>query len=146
MTMISSVWLPGSAGDETTGASYDRSEMTAFDVLARDALDVRETPYGSVGVLHASPDLCAWWIWKDHEDVDPEWKINSRDDFLYVVQGTLKLELRDAGDFVLEAGDSFVIAAGAAFRGYRWLRESEEPCLFIAVSPGDVETTSAPVR
>ena len=46
------------------------------------------------------------------------------DDFLYVVRGALKLELREAPEIVLEAGDAFVIPAGTAFRGYRWPRDS----------------------
>lgn len=59
----------------------------AFSVLDREAHEVRETPYGSVGVLHEGSDLNAWWIWKEHEDVDPEWTTFSREDFLFVVQG-----------------------------------------------------------
>jgi mannose-6-phosphate isomerase-like protein (cupin superfamily) len=101
----------------------------------RAALEVRATPFGSVGTLHASADLKAWWIWKEDEDVDPAWKLNTHDDFLYVVRGLLKLELRGHGDVVLEAGDSFVIPARMAFRGYRWPRDGG-PCLFVAVSPG----------
>jgi len=111
-----------------------------LSVLRQHALEVAETPYGSVGVLHASEDLKAWWIWKDEEDVDPAWKVNARDDFLYVVTGALKLELRGRGDVVLETGDSFVIRAGEPFRGYRWPRDGKS-CLFVAVSPGD-QTTS----
>jgi mannose-6-phosphate isomerase-like protein (cupin superfamily) len=110
-----------------------------LSVLRREARERKETPFGSVGTLHASADLKAWWIWKDEEDVDPSWKVNTRDDFLYVVQGALKLELRGAGDVVLEAGDSFVIPAGTGFRGYRWPRDGE-PCLFVAVSPGEQAT------
>ena len=112
-------------------------------VSAREATEVTETPYGSVGVLHASADLKAWWIWKDDEDVDPEWKVNTHDDFLYVVQGQLKLELRGLEEVVIGSGECCVIPAGTPFRGYRWPREASQPCLFIAVSPGDVETKSA---
>ena len=111
----------------------------ALSVLSREARETRETPFGSVGVLHASDHLKAWWIWKDEEDVDPAWKVNTHDDFLFVVRGALKLELRDLEDVVLETGDSFVIPAGAAFKGYRWPRDGE-PCLFVAVSPGDQAT------
>lgn len=111
-----------------------------LSVLRHEARETRETPFGSVGVLYASEDLEAWWIWKDEEDVDPAWKVNTRDDFLFVVWGTLKLELRDFEDVVLGAGESFVIPASAAFRGYRWPREGE-PCLFVAVSPGDQATS-----
>ncbi len=117
-----------------------------FDVLEREAREVHESPYGSVGVLHAGPDFDAWWIWKEREEIDPEWTIFSRDDFLYVVRGALKLELRDAAEVVLEAGDAFVIPAGTAFRGYRWPRDSDEPCLFVAVSAAEREATKEPLR
>lgn len=33
-------------------------------------------PYGSVGLLHAGPDLKARWIWK--EEIDPGWKTFGR--------------------------------------------------------------------
>ena len=105
-----------------------------FHVLEREASEIHESPFGSVGVLHSGSELHAWWIWKDREDIDPEWTTFAHDDFLYVVRGALKLELRDARNVVLVAGDAFVIAAGRAFRGYRWPRDSEEPCVFIAVS------------
>ncbi len=83
---------------------------------------------------------------KEREEIDPEWTIFSRDDFLYVVRGALKLELRDAAEVVLEAGDAFVIPAGTAFRGYRWPRDSDEPCLFVAVSAAEREATKEPLR
>ncbi len=68
-----------------------------------------------------------------------------RDDFLYVVSGSLRFELRSADHVVLRTGDAFVILAGTAFRGCRWPRDSDEPCLFLAVSGSDVETTKEPV-
>jgi len=118
----------------------------AYSVPRREATEVTPSPFGSVGVLHTGPDLRVWWIHKEHDDIDPEWTVFSREDMLYVVSGTLKLELRDGADVVLEAGDVYVIPAGAAFRGYRWPRESEEPCLFVAVSRADVETVKEPVE
>lgn len=116
-----------------------------LSVFTREAEEIRETPFGSVGILHAGHELRAWWIWKDGEDIDPEWKVNTCDDFLCVVRGMLKLELRDSAEHVLAVGDTFVIPAGAAFRGYRWPRDSDEPCVFVAVSPAGQETTSEPV-
>ena len=112
-----------------------------FDVRAGEAHDVSESPFGSVGVLHSGTDLKAWWIRKEREDVDPEWTVFDREDFLYVVLGTLRLELRDREPITLDAGDAFVIPAQTPFRGYRWPRESEDPCLFIAVSRADVGQT-----
>lgn len=112
-----------------------------FDVLAGEAHDATESPFGSVGVLHSGTDLKAWWIRKEREDLDPEWTVFDREDFLYVVQGTLRLELRDREPITLEAGAAFVIPAQTPFRGYRWPRESDDPCLFIAVSAADVGET-----
>jgi len=97
-------------------------------------------------VLHQGDDVNVWWIWKEPEDLDPEWTIFSREDFLFVVAGTLKPELRDVRDVVLETGGAFVIPARTAFRGYRWPRDSEEPCVFVAVSATDVETTKEPIE
>jgi quercetin dioxygenase-like cupin family protein len=109
-------------------------------------LDVTESPYGAVGVLHAGRELNVWWIRKEREEIDPEWTIFTRDDVLYVVEGSLKLEIRGQASRVLDEGDVFVIEAGTAFRGYRWPRDSDEPCVFLAVSAADVETTREPLR
>jgi hypothetical protein len=40
-------------------------------------------------------------------------------------------------------GESYVIPARELFRGYRWPRDSAEPCLFVAISPADVDMTKA---
>lgn len=102
-------------------------------VSAREALELRETPYGSVGVVHDGADLQAWWIWKDDEAVDPEWSTMEREDLLYVIEGTLRLELEGESPRELGPGECFVIPAGRRFRGYRWPRDGA-PCLFLAVS------------
>ena len=112
-----------------------------FSILRREARRIDETPFGSVGALHTGQNLHAWWILKDGEEVDPDWTVFSREDFLYVVQGTLELELADGPTMRLEAGQCFVIPAGQPFRGYRWPRDGEEPCMFLAVASADVETS-----
>lgn len=117
----------------------------AFSVLEREAHEVTESAFGTVGTLHTGTDLNVWWVWKEREDLDPEWTIFSREDVLYVVAGTLKLEFRDVSPVVLEAGDAFVIPAGVAFRGYRWPRDTDEPCLFVAVSVADVAMSKEPI-
>jgi mannose-6-phosphate isomerase-like protein (cupin superfamily) len=89
--------------------------------------------YGSVGVVHYGPDLQAWWIWKDGEEIDPQWSELPREDLLYVIEGTLRLELEGEDPRDLTAGECFVIPAGRRFRGYRWPRDGQ-PCLFLAVS------------
>jgi mannose-6-phosphate isomerase-like protein (cupin superfamily) len=103
------------------------------NIGSRDALERHETPYGAVGVLHDGADLQAWWIWKDGEDIDPEWSELPSEDLLYVIEGTLRLELEGEAPRDLGAGDCFIIPAGRRFRGYRWPRNGQ-PCLFLAVS------------
>ncbi len=114
-------------------------------IRRREAVEITETPYGSVGLLHTGRELNVWWIRKEREEIDPEWTIFTRDDVLYVVEGSVKLEIRGEPSRILEAGDVFVIEAGTAFRGYRWPRDSNEPCLFLAVSAADVESRREPL-
>jgi mannose-6-phosphate isomerase-like protein (cupin superfamily) len=115
-------------------------------IRRHDALEITETPYGSVGLVHAGRELNVWWVHKEHDEIDPEWTIFTRDDVVHVVQGALKLEIRGEPDRILEAGDVFVIEAGSAFRGYRWPRDSADACVFLAVSAADVESMRAPLR
>jgi hypothetical protein len=68
--------------------------MSALDVVARQALSQEDSPYGAVGILHSGSDLEARWIWKDGEEVEPTLSVMDRDDLLYVVRGSLRLELR----------------------------------------------------
>jgi len=104
-----------------------------MDVSAREALETRETAYGSVGVVHDGADLQAWWIWKDNEAIDPDWTVLDHEDLLYVIDGTLRLELEGEPPRDVASGECFVIPAGRRFRGYRWPRDGE-PCLFLAVT------------
>ncbi len=94
----------------------------------------RETPYGSVDAFHAGGGLAAWWIDKVGEEIDPAWSTCDRDDLLYVVEGTLRLELEGQEPRDLAAGEVFVIPENTPFRGYRWPRDSER-CRFLAVAP-----------
>jgi mannose-6-phosphate isomerase-like protein (cupin superfamily) len=105
-----------------------------IDVFEREGLATAETPYGAVGVLHSGSDLEAWSIWKDDEEVEPSLAVMDRDDLLYVIQGSLRLQLEGDESRVISAGQLYVIPAGTPFRGYRWPRDGE-PCLFLAVAP-----------
>lgn len=104
-----------------------------MNVRMHDAPEKPESPYGAVGVLHDGADLQAWWIWKDDEEIDPEWSEMPREDLLYVIEGTLRLELEGDEPRDLSSGECFVIPSGRRFRGYRWPRDGQ-PCLFLAVS------------
>jgi mannose-6-phosphate isomerase-like protein (cupin superfamily) len=115
--------------------------MSPLDLIARQALSKRDSPYGVVGVVHAGSDLEAWWVWKDDEDVEPTLAVMDHDDLLYVVQGSLRLELEGRDEpITLRAGEVHVIPANTPFRGYRWPR-SGQPCLFLAVAPAGATFT-----
>jgi mannose-6-phosphate isomerase-like protein (cupin superfamily) len=115
--------------------------VNPLEVVARQALPQADSPYGTVGVLHAGSDLNAWWIWKDGEEIEPTFSVMDRDDLLYVVQGALRLHIEGRESFVLRAGELFVIPAGTPFRGHRWPVEGGEPCLFLAVAPASASFT-----
>ena len=74
--------------------------MNGFDTTARRTLRTEEAPHGLVGVVHSGDDLEAWWIRKDGEEIEPTAAVMDRDDLLYVVQGTLRLELAGRGSEV----------------------------------------------
>lgn len=114
--------------------------MDVVDVEAQEASSVELSPYGSVGVVHAGADLEAWWIWKEDEELEPTRAVVDREDLLYVIKGSLCLELDGGESHVLHAGEAFVIPAGKPFRGYRWPRDGA-PCLFLAVAPADANFT-----
>jgi len=93
-----------------------------------------------VGVVHAGADLDAWWIWKDDEDLEPTRAVMDREDLLYIIKGSLKLELDGQESRIIDPGELFVIPAGTPFRGYRWPRDGE-PCLFLAIAPAGATFT-----
>ena len=103
-------------------------------MTGREALAEEHSPFGAVGVVHRGADLDAWWIWKDDEEVEPTFAVMDREDLLYVIQGSLRLELEGGESHVLGPGSAYVIPAGTPFRGSRWPRDGE-PCLFLAVAP-----------
>jgi mannose-6-phosphate isomerase-like protein (cupin superfamily) len=103
-------------------------------VIGREALAEEQSPFGAVGVIHSGSDLDAWWIWKDGEDVEPTFAVMDREDLLFVIRGSLRLELEGGESHVLGPGSACVIPAGKPFRGYRWPRDGA-PCLFLAVAP-----------
>jgi mannose-6-phosphate isomerase-like protein (cupin superfamily) len=104
--------------------------------------DIRETPYGTVEDLYIGPELRAWRIHKDAEELEPSAQICTRDDALYVVEGTLRLELNDDEPVDVPAGGLVVIPAGTRYKGYRWPRDAG-PCTFVAVAPSDAEFNTA---
>jgi mannose-6-phosphate isomerase-like protein (cupin superfamily) len=143
-----SSWCPkGSSGrfrefaDAEAEAELDPlAKVKVIDVIGRQALAEDESPFGAVGVVHSGADLDAWWIWKDEEDVEPTLAVIDREDLLYVIRGSLRLEFEGGESHVLGPGSAYVIPAGRPFRGYRWPRDGD-PCLFLAVAPAGASFT-----
>jgi mannose-6-phosphate isomerase-like protein (cupin superfamily) len=108
--------------------------MSVIDVVGRPGSATKESPYGAVGVVHSGADLEAWSIRKDDDEVEPALAVMDRDDLLYVIEGSLRLELEGGETRVISAGQLYVIPAGTPFRGYGWPRDGE-PCSFLAVAP-----------
>lgn len=115
-------------------------QMDVVELRGQEAAAVEISPYGSVGVVHSGSDLEAWWIWKDDEEVEPTLAVVDREDLLYIIKGSLRLELDGGESHVLQSGEAFVIPAGVPFRGYRWPRDGD-PCLFLAVAPAEARFT-----
>ena len=106
------------------------------------SMTVRETPYGSVEDLYIGPELRAWRVHKDAEALEPTAGVCTRDDLLYVIEGTLRLELDDDEPLDVHTGELHVIPAGTRYRGYRWPRHGG-PCTFVAVAVADAEFDTA---
>jgi hypothetical protein len=70
--------------------------MEVVDDDAQEASSVELSPYGSVGVVHSGTDLEVWWVWKSDEDVEPTWAVVDREDLLYIIKGSLRLDLDGA--------------------------------------------------
>jgi mannose-6-phosphate isomerase-like protein (cupin superfamily) len=119
--------------------------MAVLDVLAQEALAIGVSRFGSVGVVHSGEDIEAWWICKDEEDLEPTLAAMDHEDLLFVIRGSLRLELEGRESCVTRAGEVFVIPAGTPFRGYRWPRDGE-PCLFLAVAPAGSKFTRLQTR
>lgn len=115
--------------------------MRSYDVTAKEALEARDSPHGTTGLLHGGRDLRAWWVFKQNEEPDPEWRTLTAESLMHVVRGGVKVELRDRPEqsIVVEAGHCCVLPPHVAFRLQRWPRDSDEPTLFLSVSVAGVE-------
>ena len=56
------------------------ASVNVIDVIGHQALAEAESPFGAVGVVHSGVDLDAWWIWKDHEDIERTFAVMDRED------------------------------------------------------------------
>ena len=108
-----------------------------FHTLREDALEVRPSPFGSVGKIFSAEGLEAVWVRKENEEVDPNWFSQPVVDLILVVQGKLRVEFEraDLPPSVLEPGDLLVLPPHTRCRAYRWPRDMEEATVFLAVYP-----------
>jgi len=108
-----------------------------FHVLKGEALEVKQSAYGSVGELFSGDGIEAVWVKKQAEEIDPGWFSQSMVDLIIVMQGKLRFEFEreDIPALELEAGDMLVLPANTHCRAYRWPRDAETAAVFVAVYP-----------
>ena len=116
--------------------SQDRKPRV-FRLLQGDALDVKHTPFGSVGRVFRGEGVEAVWVSKKDEAVDPDWFAQSSVDLIVVVQGELRVDFEERSfpSQVLRIGDLLVLPSNTRCRAYRWPRDRKEPTVFLAVYP-----------
>lgn len=115
----------------------EREQPRVFHVLRADALETKQTPYGSVGQIFCGEGLEAVWVSKQDEAVDPGWFSQDRVDLIVVLQGELRVEFKreECAARVLHVGDLLVLPAKTRCRAYRWPRDRQEAAVFLAVYP-----------
>ncbi len=108
-----------------------------FRVLRQEALEIKNTPYGSVGKLFNGQGIEAIWVRKENEEIDKDWFSQPQVDLIFVVQGKLKVEFErsDLLPQVLEPGDFLILPANTRCRAYSWPRDAQKATVFIAVYP-----------
>ena len=114
-------------------------EPRIFHILAGDALEVADTPTGSVGRVFSGEGVEAVWVSKQDEAIDPDWFSQSTVDLIVVLQGQLRVEF-EAGGYpprVLDLGDLLVLPANTRCRAYRWPRDRVAATVFLAVYPSE---------
>jgi hypothetical protein len=106
-----------------------------FRTASRDAIDIRRTPTGDVGLLYSGEGIEAVWVSKGAERIDRGWFQYPRIDVIAVLKGRLKVEFRGktALPRVLRPGDVLVLPPRTACRAYRWPRNAARPTVFLAV-------------
>jgi hypothetical protein len=108
-----------------------------FNVLGRDASQVRATPFGDVGTVFSGQGIEMVWVSKLAEPIDENWFSSDQVDLILVVQGQLKFEFAAPAepDRVLSVGEALVLPASVRCRAYRWPRDAREAAVFVAAYP-----------
>ncbi len=114
--------------------------------LEGEAVEVRATPYGSVGTVLDCDSTEVVWVCKQDEDIDPGWFSQPGPDVLCVIEGQLRVEFKaePSTTLVLRQGDVLVLPPDTACRAYRWPRDSKQAAVFLAVTarPGKASQTA----
>lgn len=63
-----------------------------FHILDGEALEIRPSPFGSVGKIFSGEGVEAVWVKKQGEDIDPDWFSQPMVDLILVVNGSLKVD------------------------------------------------------
>jgi hypothetical protein len=122
------VWSVATRCDGGIVVDTSQHNPRVFDVLAGEAETKRETPYGSVGVLHSGSGVRAEWVSKRAEEIDPDWFSQNVVDLICVVAGTLRVEF-ERGDIptrTLEVGQVLILPPGVRCRAYSWPRDESK--------------------
>ena len=108
-----------------------------FQIFSEDALEIHQSPFGSVGKLFSGEGIEAVWVKKQNEEIDPNWFFQPMVDLILVLKGRLKVEFERQDLFfcVLEPGNLLVLPPDTCCRAYHWPPESEEAAVFLAVYP-----------
>lgn len=72
------------------------------------------------------------WVCKQDEDIDPGWFSQPDTD----IAGQLRVEFKaePSTTLTLRQGDVLVLPPDTACRAYRWLRDSKQAAVFLAVT------------
>lgn len=105
-----------------------------YNVLGREASQIRDTPYGAVGTIYSGGGIEAVWVWKQDEEVDPQWFSQGTVDLILVLQGQMRVEFAatELTEVTMQPGEVLVLPPDTACRAYRWPREATEATIFFA--------------
>lgn len=118
----------------------DPSRPRVFNVLAGQASEIHDSPYGSVGVVFSGDGIEAEWISKQNEEKDPNWFSQRNVDLILVLQGMLRIEFADPSfeTLDLKPGDVLVVPPKTRCRAYHWPPEANQATIFFATYPKEV--------
>jgi hypothetical protein len=111
--------------------------LRIFRVLSREAVNIRHSSTGDVGLLYSGEGIEVVWVSKAAEKIDRRWFRYPPTDLIMVVRGWLRVEFRgkERSPRTLGPGDFLVLPPRTPCRAYRWPRSTAKPTVFVAVYP-----------